>query len=48
MYADWKRLGCTWVSPFMTMSLLTLPELRLTDLGLLDTNNFKFVKLFPE
>ena len=51
MYDDWKRLGCTWVSPFMTMSLLALsvlPELRLTDLGLLDTNNFKFVELFPK
>ncbi|HKM77103.1 MAG TPA: adenine deaminase [Candidatus Bathyarchaeia archaeon] len=51
MYADWRSLGCTWVSPFMTMSLLALsvlPELRLTDLGLLDTNNFKFVELFPK
>lgn len=50
MYDDWKTLGCSWVSPFMTMSLLALsvlPELRLTDLGLLDTNNFKFVELFP-
>ena len=51
MYSDWRKLGCNWVSPFMTMSLLALsvlPELRLTDLGLLDTNNFKFVDLFPK
>jgi adenine deaminase len=49
MYETWRRLGCEWVSPFMTASLLALdvlPELRLTDKGLLDTVNFKFISLF--
>jgi adenine deaminase len=49
MYETWRKLGCEWVSPFMTISLLALdvlPELRLTDKGLLDTVNFKFVSLF--
>lgn len=47
-YSVWRRLGCEWVSPFMTMSLLSLsviPELRLTDKGLLDTVTFQFVEL---
>lgn len=45
----WKQLGCNMVSPFMTMALLSLavlPELRLTNKGLIDTINFKFVSLF--
>lgn len=45
----WKKLGCNLVSPFMTMALLALavlPELRLTNRGLVDTVNFKFVDLF--
>ncbi|WZL74327.1 adenine deaminase [Clostridiaceae bacterium 35-E11] len=44
----WKTLGCDLVSPFMTMALLALavlPELRLTNRGLVDTVNFKFVDL---
>lgn len=44
----WKELGCNLVSPFMTMALLSLavlPELRLTNRGLVDTINFKFVDL---
>lgn len=44
----WKELGCQMVSPFMTMALLALavlPELRLTNRGLVDTVNFKFVDL---
>lgn len=44
----WKELGCDLVSPFMTMALLALPvlpELRLTNRGLVDTLNFKFVDL---
>jgi adenine deaminase len=51
MYNEWKKLGCTWISPFMTMSLLALsvlPELRITDLGLVDTVSFKFVDLLPK
>lgn len=45
----WKTLGCNLVSPFMTMALLALavlPELRLTNRGLVDTVNFKFIDLF--
>ncbi len=45
----WKELGCDLVSPFMTMSLIALavlPELRLTNRGLVDTINFKLVDLF--
>lgn len=47
-YEVWRRLGCEWVSPFMTLSLLSLsviPELRITDKGLLDTVTFQFVDL---
>jgi adenine deaminase len=43
----WRGMGCDLVEPFMTMSLMTLtvvPELRLTDKGLLDTNRFRFVE----
>ncbi len=39
----WKQLGCQMVSPFMTMALLSLPvlpELRLTNRGLIDCLNF--------
>ncbi len=42
-----ETLGCTIESPFMTMSLLPLaviPELRLTNRGLVDTVNFDFVE----
>jgi adenine deaminase len=42
----WTRLGCTMTSPFMIMSFLALPvlpEIRITDKGLLDTQEFKFV-----
>ena len=45
----WKDLGCDLVSPFMTMALIALavlPELRLTNKGLVDTVNFKIVDLF--
>lgn len=47
----WKELGCHMVSPFMTMALIALavlPELRLTNRGLVDTINFRFVDLFLE
>jgi adenine deaminase len=43
------ELGCTIHDPFMTMSFLALPvipELKLTDKGLVDVTNFKFVPLF--
>ena len=45
----WKELGCTLVSPFMTMALLALavlPELRITNRGLIDTVNFKCISIF--
>lgn len=46
-----KQLGCRLKRPFMTMSLLALPvmpELRITDKGLIDTVNFKRVSLIVE
>ena len=45
----WKELGCHLVSPFMTMALIplaVLPELRLTNRGLIDTVCYKFTELF--
>ncbi len=45
----WKRLGCTMINPFMTMSLLALsvlPEIRITNKGLIDTVNFKKINIF--
>ncbi|RDD53123.1 MAG: adenine deaminase [Candidatus Korarchaeota archaeon NZ13-K] len=50
-YDVWRERGCGWVSPFMTMSLLALdvlPELRITDRGLIDTVNFRYVDLIYE
>jgi adenine deaminase len=47
----WKALGCDLESPFMTMALLplaVLPELRLTNRGLIDTVAYKFTDLFVE
>jgi adenine deaminase len=44
----WKELGCDLVSPFMTMSILALPvipELRITNRGLVDTAQFTRVDL---
>lgn len=45
----WKTIGCPIASPFMTMALLSLaviPELRLTNKGLIDTQSFKPIDLF--
>jgi adenine deaminase len=42
-----RELGSTLPSPFSTLSFLALPvipELRLTDLGLVDVNQFKLVR----
>lgn len=47
----WRQLGCRITRPFMTMSLLALPvlpELRITDKGLVDTVNFKITSLIAE
>jgi adenine deaminase len=46
-----KSLGCKLPDPFMTLSFLSLPvipELKLTDKGLVDVNQFKIVPLFGE
>ena len=42
----WADMGCDLPSPFMTMSIIPLaclPELRLTNRGLVDCRTFKFV-----
>jgi adenine deaminase len=42
-----RELGCILTAPFATLSFLALPvipELRLTDLGLVDVNQFKLIK----
>ncbi len=47
----WKELGCQLHSPFMTMALLPLaclPELRLTNRGLVDTVAFRFTEIFVQ
>ncbi|MGQ9636534.1 MAG: adenine deaminase [Thermodesulfobacteriota bacterium] len=46
-----RALGCYLQDPFMTLSFLSLPvipELRITDKGLVDVNQFKIVPLFGE
>ncbi|MDR0513574.1 MAG: adenine deaminase, partial [Coriobacteriaceae bacterium] len=46
----WEKIGCTMPSPFMTMALIPLaclPELRLTNRGLVDCRSFQFTDLFP-
>ena len=43
-----KTLGCTLKAPFMTLSFISLPtvlELGLTDLGLIDVINHKIIDL---
>lgn len=47
----WKELGCNLVSPFMTMALISLPvlpELRLTNRGLVDCLNFTMLPAVVE
>ena len=44
----WEKIGCTMPSPFMTMALIPLaclPELRLTNRGLVDCTTFQFASL---
>jgi len=46
-----KTLGCKIPDPFMKLSFLSLPvipELKITDKGLVDVNQFKFVPVFGE
>lgn len=43
------NLGCKLEDPFMTLSFLCLPvipELKLTDRGLVDVNRFRLVPMF--
>jgi len=47
----WKEMGSTLPSPFMTMALLPLaviPEIRLTNRGLIDCNKFEFISAIEE
>ena len=44
-----RSLGCTLDDPFMSMAFLSLPvipELKITDKGLIDVNKFEFTSLF--
>jgi adenine deaminase len=44
-----KELGCTLLSPFMSLSfmaLLVIPNLKLSDLGLFDGEKFSFTSIF--
>lgn len=44
----WAQMGCSLPSPFMTMALIPLaclPELRITNRGLVDCRTFQFVDL---
>lgn len=44
-----RELGITWEHPLTTLSFLALPvipELKLTDRGLFDTNAFRFTELY--
>lgn len=45
------KLGCPLADPFMAMSFMSLPvipELKITDQGLVDVNAFQFTPLFEE
>jgi adenine deaminase len=45
----WKEMGCVINSPYMTMALMALaclPELRLTNRGMVDCRTFQFTDLF--
>ena len=47
----WKELGCTLPSPFMTMAIIPLaclPEVRLTNRGLVDCRTFRFLDLIQK
>jgi len=44
-----KNMGCSFDAPFMTMafmSLLVIPEIKLSDKGLFDVNTFSFLPVF--
>ncbi|MCP8309933.1 MAG: hypothetical protein L6N94_00310, partial [Candidatus Methylarchaceae archaeon HK01M] len=51
LHEEVAKLGCSLSSPFMTLSFLALPvipELKLTDYGLVDVEKFDFVPLVLE
>ena len=46
-----KEAGCEFEKPLNTLLFLTfvtLPEIRITDRGLVDVKNHKFISLFPD
>jgi adenine deaminase len=46
-----QDLGCRLEAPFATLSFMALtpiPEIKITDQGLFDSLNFKFLSLFEE
>jgi adenine deaminase len=46
-----SELGCPVERPFLALSFLALPvipELKLTDMGLVDVNRFEIVPLFVD
>lgn len=46
-----QRLGCSLHAPFMTlsfMSLLVIPEFKISDMGLFDVNTFSFMNIYAE
>jgi adenine deaminase len=46
-----RRIGATSHDPFMSLSFLALPvipSLKITDLGLVDVDEFRLVPLFVE
>jgi adenine deaminase len=46
-----RELGCRLTNPFMTLSFLCLPvipELKLTDRGLVDVGEFRLVGMFKQ
>ncbi len=47
----WEKMGCKMPSPFMTLGLMSLaciPDLRLTDMGYVNTLTFQFEDIFVE
>jgi len=46
-----KDIGCNLEAPYMTLSfmaLLVIPDIKLSDKGLFDGKDFKFISLFEE
>jgi adenine deaminase len=46
-----KNLGCKLKAPFMTLSFMALPvipKLKISDKGLFDSENFKFINVFDQ